>query len=203
MYRYDERTHAAPIIGSARGDRQRQATLVDHLHLLLCCACALLPAGALALSSQGVALLAVIHPLVDALHVPLTVLIFLLHPVILVIDGRQRQRIGSGDRRDREVGAGGEGAGLRREVLLLGVPVPLWHRIKRVCLFGVSYFGTAWCLLLTLTLVGCISWSESISAGSRAALALLGALHLAGLFLVSGILLLGKLWSWWIKASRR
>ena len=198
MYRYDERTHAAPIIGSARGDRQRQATLVDHLHLLLCCACALLPAGALALSSQGVALLDVIHPLVDALHVPLTVLIFLLHPVILVIDGRQRQRIGSGDRRDREVGAGH-----RRVVLLLGVPVPLWHRIKRVCLFGVSYFGTAWCLLLTLTLVGCISWSESISAGARTALALLGALHLAGLFLVSGILLLGKLWSWRIKASRR
>ena len=88
-------------------------------------------------------------------------------------------------------------------VLLLGVSVPLWYRIKRACFFGVSYFGTAWCLLLTLTMIGCISWSESVSAGARTALELLGALHLAGLFLASGVLLLGKLRSRWNKASRR
>lgn len=157
------------------------------------------------LGSQGAALLAVMHPLVDALHIPLEFLVFLLHPLVLVIDGRQRRRVGIGERLNRGIWTGGEPttAGDGRVVLLLGVSVPLWCRIKRVCFFGVSYFGTAWCLLLTLTMIGCISWSESVSAGARTALELLGALHLAGLFLASGVLLLGKLRSWWNKASRR
>ena len=203
MYRYHEHTHAAPIFGRGRNDRQRQATLLDQVQLLLCCVCALVPAGMLALSSQGAALLVVIHPFVDAFHVPFTILIFLLHPVILALDGSQRQRVPISDRRELEGGRGGEEPGHRRVGLLLGVPVPLWHRIKRACFFGVAYFVTAWCLLLALTLAGCISWSESVSAGARMALALLGALHLAGLFLISGMLLLGKLWSLVVRASMR
>ena len=125
MYRYDERARGAPPMMGVRGGRQRQATLVDRLQLLLCCICALLPGGALLVSSQGAALSSVFRPLVDALHIPLTILIFLLHPVVLAIDGRQRQRmaIGAGSDPDQRRGdhrpwrTGGSASGRFRAAL--------------------------------------------------------------------------------------
>jgi hypothetical protein len=188
-------------MGARRGG-QRQATLVDRLHLLLCCVCALLPGGALLVSSQGAALSSVFRPLVDALHIPLTIMIFLLHPVALAIDGRQRQRMAIAAGSARATGAATVARGGQR-VLLPGVSEQLWKRLRRACSFGVSYFGTAWCLLLTLTIIGWIPWSETITAGARSALAMLVVLHLVGLFLACGVLLLGRLVGRWNKASRR
>src|SRR6266496_2446541 len=108
MYRYDERAHTAPPLMGASGDRRQQSTLVDRLPLLLSCVCALLPGGAFLLLSQGAALMAVCRPLVNALFIPLTFLIFLLHPLVLAIDGRQRRRMAIGTGLTLRVATGGE-----------------------------------------------------------------------------------------------
>ena len=202
MYRDDERARGALPMMDVRGSKQQQATLVDRLQLLLCCICALLPGGALLVSGQGAALSSVFRPLVAALHIPLTIMIFLLHPVALAIDGKQRQRAAIGAGRARARGAATIARG-GRGIMLPGVSEQLWKRIRRACSFGVSYFGTAWCLLLILTIIGWIPWSETITAAARRALALLVVLHLVGLFLACGVLLLGRLVSQWNKASRR
>src|SRR5947209_1725358 len=83
MYHDDERACGGPPMMGVRGGRQRRATLVDRLQLLLCCICALLPGGAFLVSGQGAALSSVFRPLVASLHIPLTIMIFLLHPVAL------------------------------------------------------------------------------------------------------------------------
>lgn len=191
MYRYDEHARGVLPLTGSRGGRQRQATLVDRLQLLLCCICALLPGGALLVASQGAALSSDFRPFVDTLHIPLTIMIFLLHPVALAIDGRQCQRQGIGAGRAQARGAVTVAGGGRR-VPRPGVSEQRWKRIRRACAFGVSYFGTAWCLLLTLTIMGLIPWSETITVGARSALALLAVLHLVGICLACGALLLGR-----------
>lgn len=183
MYRFNER---------ARGTRARQATLVDRLQLLLCCVCALLPGGALLVSSQGATLSPVIRPLAGTLHIPLMILIFLLHPMALVIDGTQRRALAIGAQGDRGI----------RGILFPGGSEQLWKRLRRACCFGISYFGTAWCLLLILMIIGWIPWSDTFTAGAGTALAILVALHLVGLLLAGGVLLLGRLVDRWNRAPR-